>query len=329
MLSLLFATLLAPAVAAEALPAVDTSDPWALPPPPPLALPEDGSRPGWARQAPNPRGQTDFTAYTLEWGEVRVGLNSVGFSVFPGVQVSTQPVLDAVRMPNIALKMNLLQIGTHFDGAINGSLGHMGTDTMRAVYVTAGGCVSVIVTPAWSLHGGAQWIYGNAAGQPDLDDTAERVAPYGVAVPSDATLHYLEERLAYVVRAEAVTLRAATDIRLNRRDSIVLQGQAVIWAWTRYPGYAERFVTEDSGYLPLGDSYTASIAWQFSWRNVDLRVGGGVSSVPGAWLLNTVDLAWRFGGTTRGHQGKRLKAWRTGGQEVAEREGPKGEVAPG
>ncbi|MDP2308064.1 MAG: hypothetical protein Q8P18_18720 [Pseudomonadota bacterium] len=322
MLSLLFAAALAGTPTQLSTPAVSVTtvevevDPWAPPPPPPLQLPEDGSRPTWASLPPNPRGQTDFTAYTLDWGEVRVGIGSVGIALFPGVQLSTQPLLDAVRMPNVALKMDLLQLGDRFDGAVNGSLGHMRTDTLNALYVTAGGTASVIVTPAWSLHGGAQWTYAAAIGEPDLAATAEVVEPLVGNLPSDASLQYLSERLAYEVRIEAVTLRAATDFRINRRDSIILQGQAVLWAWTRYPNYAERFVSEESGFVPITDTYTASLAWQFSWRNVDLRVGGGISSVPGAWLLNTVDLAWRFGGKTRGHQAKRLQAWR-GSNKVA------------
>ncbi|MES2644095.1 MAG: hypothetical protein V4850_31705 [Myxococcota bacterium] len=314
MLTLLFAAALAGApTSVESIVTEAEVDPWAPPPPAPLQLPEDGSRPSWASLPPNPRGQTDFTAYTLDWGEVRVGIGNVGIALFPGVQLSTQPVLDAVRMPNLALKLNLLQLGDSFDGAVNASLGHMRTDTMNALYVTAGGTVSVIVTPAWSLHGGAQWTYAAAIGAPDLSVTADAVEPYYAGnLPSDASLQYLSDKLAYEVRVEAVTLRAATDFRINRRDSIILQGQAVLWAWSRYPNYAERFVSEESGFVPITDTYTASLAWQFSWRNVDLRVGGGISSVPGAWLLNTVDLAWRFGGNTRGHQGKRLRAWRAG-----------------
>jgi hypothetical protein len=288
------------------------------------SLPEDGSRPKWHQLPPNPRGQTDFTAYTLDWGEVRVGIGNVGISLLPGLQLSTQPIFDALRMPNLALKANLLQIGPHFDGAINGAMGVMRTDSVNALYVVAGGTASVILNPHWSVHAGGTWIYAAAVGEPDLVSLADTVDPYVEGeMPSDATLSYLGERLAYEVRAEAVTIRLATDVRLNRRDSIILQGQAAVWAWTQVPDYAERFVHEDTGFLPFGDSYTASLAWQFSWRNVDLRVGAGVSSVPGAWLMNTVDLAWRFGGETRGEQGKRLRAWRQakpdGREQVASR----------
>ncbi len=322
MFAFLLATSLVPALAAAPVPEKGASDE-AAPVPAPVDLPADGSRPRWFDQAPNPRGQTDFTAYTLEWGEMRLGLGNVGIGLLPGIQLTTQPMLDAVRMPNVALKMDLLQIGKRFDGAVNGSVGHMRTDMSRAVYVTAGGTASVILHPNWSVHAGGQWMYAAAVGEPDLQAAAEVVGPMVGGVPSDASLSYLEERLAYEVRVEAVALRAATDVRLNRRDSIVLQGQAVIWAWTRVPTYAERFVDEESGYVPVLDNYTASIAWQFSWRNVDLRLGAGVSSVPGAWLLNTVDLAWRFGGATRGGQKKRLQAWR-----AARAEGASASTAP-
>ena len=34
--------------------------------------------------------------------------------------------------------------------------------------MSSSGTASLIVTPAWSLHGGAQWTYAAAIGEPDL-----------------------------------------------------------------------------------------------------------------------------------------------------------------
>jgi hypothetical protein len=278
-------------------------------------LTERGPRPRWIDQEPDPRAQTDFTAYTLEPGEVRLGLRSAGFGILPGIQLTTQPVVDALGMPNVCLKVDPLQIGPSKDGVLafdlggNASLGHIRDEPLfRAVYVTAGGNASLIVSKAWSLHLGAQWMYFAAVGNPDIEELGANITALDGLNP--AALQMLEKRLAYEVRIETVFLSAATDIRLNRRDSIVLQGRTALWSWTELPDLVGAYGTEDKGFLPIGEAWSASIAWQLHFRNVDLRIGVGASSVPGAWALETFDLAWRFGGRGRSDIRQRTRGWR-------------------
>ena len=39
-------------------------------------------------------------------------------------------------------------------------------------------------------------------------------------------------------------------------------------------------------------------------------MGAGVSNVPGAWLLQSTDLSYRFGGKTRRTESRMAKTWK-------------------
>lgn len=280
-------------------------------------LVDRGPRPRWIDLPSDPHAQTDFTAYTLEPGEVRVGLRSVGFGILPGIQLTTQPVLDAVAMPNACLKVDPLQIGPSKDGVVafdlggNASLAHIDAGPLfRAVFVTAGGNASLLLAPQWSVHAGAQWMYFAAVGNPEIEELGANIKMLEGLDP--AALQMLQDRLAYEVRVETVFVSGATDVRLNRRDSLILQGRMAVWSWTELPDIALPFGKEDRGFLPMGEAWSASLAWQFHWRNVDLRVGIGASSIPGAWAFESFDLAWRFGGRGRVDHRRRIRQWASG-----------------
>lgn len=250
------------------------------------------------QRPPADRAQTDFTAYTLEWGEVRVGLGGIGVGVFPRTQVSTLPVLDALGLPNVSAKMNAVRVGG-FDLALGGTWGGLHDETVDGDYLSLNAAVSLKVAEPWSVHAGGGWARVTAGGTPRLDALGLLMGGAGGGVPSRAALSAIEEQLSFDLALSGVTARVATDVRFNRRDSLVLQAHAVLWSSVDVPPLVERLVEDRTGFVPVTDTYTASIAWQLSWRNVDARVGLGVSSIPGAWLLNTLDLSWRFGGRTR------------------------------
>ncbi|MEC7241833.1 MAG: hypothetical protein VXW32_11425, partial [Myxococcota bacterium] len=67
-----------------------------------------------------PRAQVDFTAYTLEWGEVKVGLANVLVGVAPRVQVGTSPTLNLLGVYNVSGKANPLRFG-QVDLAVDGN----------------------------------------------------------------------------------------------------------------------------------------------------------------------------------------------------------------
>ncbi|MFZ5479317.1 MAG: hypothetical protein ACOZNI_21305 [Myxococcota bacterium] len=264
----------------------------------------------------NPRGQTDFTAYTLEWGEVRVGIGSVGVGVLPRVQVSTSPVLDVLGAANVSGKIDAVRAGP-LDLAVSGTWCGYDGETLDARVLGAGASASLIVAKPWSIHSGVDWTDAEVAGTPQLDTFASVLGAQTGTDLTAAQVTAAEEALELRAHVTAVRARVATDVRVNRRDSLVLQGQAVTWADVDTPDAVQGLVSDRTGPVAVEEAYAASLAWQISWHNVDLRVGAGVSSVPGAWLFNTFDLAWRFGGPTRAEERRMNAGWRENRREVA------------
>ena len=179
-----------------------------------------------------------------------------------------------------------------------------------ALLVTSGGNASLILAPKVSVHLGAEWISFAAVGEPDVGPLSALV-PEVETIPQQ-TLHLLESRLAYEIRVQSVVASVATDIRFNRRDSLLIQAAAPIWAWTKLPSWMDKYGGEERGFLDLGECWSAGLAWQAHYRNLDIRVGIGLSSVPGSWIVQTTDLRWRFGGSKRREFRKGLHQWRSG-----------------
>ena len=121
-------------------------------------------------------------------------------------------------------------------------------------------------------------------------------------------------------------MNVATDVRFNRRDSLLLQASATVWARVVERGFEappilgldEAFNLNSGTTSPIAETYTASASWQFSWRRVDLRVGAGISNVPGAWLLQSTDLSYRFGGKTRTTERRMKRTWKRNKSDTRE-----------
>ncbi len=263
----------------------------------------------------NTRGQTDFTAYTLEFGEVRLGLAGIAIGILPRTQLATIPALDALGVLNGQVKVNVLRVGP-VDLGGSARVYNFAGKTMDAAYLSGGGTVSVTLAPAWSVHGGAEWSSFAAAGTPNLDPLLPFVDSLVGIVPDAATLDHLEDGLSFSAQARTVTVRAATDVRFNRRDSLILQGQAMVWGAADLPFEVPAAITGGAplqnaeGSVPITDAYAASLSYQLAMKHLELRVGVGVSSVPGAWLMQSTELAYRFGGPTRSTERRMLRGWR-------------------
>lgn len=267
----------------------------------------------------NPYGITDYTAYTLEFGEWRLGLGSISVGALPRTQVGFSPPLTALGILNGTAKVNLLRLGP-VDLAASGQLYRLGVGGFRGQQLGGGGVLSVQVLPPWSLHLSGLYSGFSASGLPDLSDPPTLLGlvapdlagyqPQVEGVVGDAPLDF---------SARSFSLRLATDVRFNRRDSLIVQAQGMVWSQVdsaTNPDDLPPLMNLDkalggSSDAPLRDSYVASAAWQFSWKHADLRIGAGVSSVPGAWLLQSTELAWRLGGATRNSERRMRRTWRS------------------
>lgn len=283
-----------------------------------------------------PYAQTDFTAYSLEWGEVKLGLASITAGVLPRVQLGTVPSFWLLGIPNVNAKFNALRLGP-LDVAVTASGGQLrvgqGFTVTRA---EVGALASLIVTDPWSIHAGASVGTLKVIGEPDLSKLSFLIDPldrFGLDTFYDVLKSELDaNEVSFDLHSQTLSARVASDYRFNRRDSLIVQGTAVLqrkvdWGYTlttdgvetRYDqplstdelpdilGLRE-FFTE--GQRPISASAVVSASYQWSWRHVDLRLGLGWSAVQPAWLLQAVDLDYRFGGKTRHEERRIRKYWR-------------------
>lgn len=285
-------------------------------------------KPSRHKLSPNPYGQTDFTAYTLEFGEVKVGLAAVTVGVAPRVQLGTVPVMNAIGIYNAHAKANLFRL-KGFDAAARAAVHHLPLGGFKGTYIEAGGLVSQQLHPRLSVHGGAAYTTMTVQGVPDFS----KASPLITAVTGDLSQYNPPAEFfgdkPPKIRAEALTIRTAVDFRFNRRDSVVLQGQALLRAAVvtdlgdleiaevlpPIAGLNEALSFE--GGFKVHEAYVASIAYQATWKQVDLRVGVGISSVPYAWALQSTNLSYRFGGQTRRTERRTRKGWRSNKRDVA------------
>jgi hypothetical protein len=260
---------------------------------------------------PNTKAQTDFTAYVLEWGEIKLGLNTIQVGLLPGLQAGTSVPLLALQVPNANLKLDFVRAGP-LDLAATGSWYSVPREGFEGRYLGAGGMLSLQILEAWSLHGGASYAWIDTVGFPDVGQLSSWITgnsePIGVP----------EELSDAALSAQLLSVRAATDIRFNRRDSIVLQFSSIPYATVVTDPVPESIppifgidqLLALNGSIPVSQSYTASLAWQIQWKHAQLRLGVGHSSTPGAWLTQCLDFSYRFGGATRIAEYRQRRTWR-------------------
>lgn len=267
----------------------------------------------------NPYGQTDFTAYTLEWGEVKLGLASITLGILPRTQLGTIPVLDVLGIPNVNLKVNIFRIGP-LDVGLMGDYYELSLGDFKGTWMAPGAMASVRLAEPVSLHFGGKYVMVSADGYPDITQLPSLLT-------GDINLDEWEQTLGQLqaeggnlsLQGQVVNLKAALDFRLNRRDSFVLQFGGM--AGARAEGNLFVPVLNLDKVLDpieksfewnstLMESYMVTLSYQGTFKKFDLRFGGGGSSFPFAWILQANDLSYRFGGATRWKEKRENKGWK-------------------
>lgn len=266
---------------------------------------------------------SSYTAYTLDWGESRLGLGSLSVGVLPRVQVGTQPVLDVLGAFNAQAKVNLTREG-RFDAAVSAQYyaipisnvielagadellsGVQGlTDTARADYLGLGAGASYRITDPWSVHAQVYWARPSARGEISFDSLPEVLLP-GLSLGDSGAI-------GLGVSGDLFVLNAATDLRFNPRDSLYL--------WARWPFYGRvrgqtsasvggfeelenaDFMVAYGQFLDPSASLSVAAGYRASFRHLEARVGIGWSAVPYTWLMQAFELSYRFGGPDRREQ---------------------------
>lgn len=275
------------------------------------------------REAADPQQQVDYTAHTLQFGEVRIGTHGLDVGILPGLQVGTIAPLDAVGIYNLQAKGTIVGPSpvaasvelSHFSAAVG---------DLHGMAIRPGGTVSVQLTPGWAVHAGASYNALAFGGLPT--DTPARL---DVFLPSDMLDMWGDEAselgIAPWLESDFFTLRGAMDLHFNARDSVVVQGRYV--AGGRVDAgvggsdvdplvastMAQEWGVEPRTKEALGGNWSLAVSYQISWRNVDLRMGGGASSVPLLWIPDANAAAARFGGSSRRAFRRNKRAWRRAG----------------
>jgi hypothetical protein len=261
-----------------------------------------------------PRGQTDYTAYTLEWGETKIGLASITIGALPRTQIGTVPMLDALGIMNGHIKVNILRVGP-LDLGLGSNYYRLQVGDFVGSHTGASMVTSIQLLEPWSLHLGANYAALQSSGVPDTT----RLPSVLTAGTDPDTFQASQDgnETAWNFHGQNMRINLATDYRFNRRDSLVFQAGAIVWSnidkgFDAPPilGLEDAFARAEETTSPIAESLVTSLAWQWTWRKVDLRVGLGWSSVPGAWLLQSTDLSYRFGGKTRSSERRMNRTWK-------------------
>lgn len=266
----------------------------------------------------DPYNQISYTAYTLDFGEVELGLQRAAVGIAPRVQLSTSLPLDAVGALNLGLKADVIRAGPVDFGLQGGGYLLSDSSGFRARWITLGAQASVVVVPRWSLHFGGSWNYLAADGIPEFSTV--RPFLWGQAAQDEAEQWISDARINNAdlrVRQVLASLRFATDVRLTWRDSLVVQASAIPFGAASQQAEAtvagqqvdvppilqleELLVDTRNGSAgqAIADSYVVSLAYQASWEHLQVRFGIGSPVANPFWLLQAYELSWRFGGVNR------------------------------
>ena len=325
--ALLAALWVAPAAMAQGIPPGPPPAPQPAPAPQPTPASAPASAAAAAAPAPSatsidPYRQIDYTAYTLGKGETRLGVMSVDVAPVKDLQIGTQPLLDLLGIYNVRAKGRIID-GEVGGLAVTGSVMAVPvTDLLKQIggrnafgvgrrvfvdsliYSSLGVLGSVKAHEKFSLHGGVNYLRATGRGQFDFTDLPVVVVPGGDEFGGEAII---VPKLA----ADLISFRLAADARITHVHSVVLQTNVPVFASATgtvgggldgLPEEIEDFdvaLSYGRALLP-SEAYRASLSYQATIKQVDLRVGFGLSGLDKplhrSWIVEAFDLAYRFGG---------------------------------
>jgi hypothetical protein len=216
------------------------------------------------------------TAFTLEGGDLQLGLLSIEYGVFDRFAIGIDPPAWAARavlpiwVPNLHAEIGFIQSQTFaLSLKVAGYFADIGTDdapgTLLALPLSV--FASTELAPRWWLHGEGTYLFADASGTGDFDDAD----------------------LNGAVTARSAQLAATLELQLGRVVSLTLLG--------RYQFYTGPLLFEGT---TQPDAFTSvrlegemaphvEHPWQvipgvaFSWTHVRLMVGVGYGNyfIPG------------------------------------------------
>jgi hypothetical protein len=283
-----------------------------------LAAGPDGAAPETGRRkhaAIDYRHQLDFTAYTLPRRTWRIGFTHLDYGLWENVSIGTSPLLNIVA-PNARLKVTAIQRG-RWEASLQAGITRVNSEILGGAAADVTG-LDIHAVPArwtlswapherWGLHLGNTWTVYRLSGEV----TGEALGNImGTVIGSESGGDEIGGALGASTYAGAdvvvntLSSNTAVEYRLNRRDSIVLQSVNNVYvdgllaatagggseAVQAGVGVGAKIEVDPSKVLGT----TTSIAWQWSWKRANLRLGIPLSKNP-LGFVQAVQLYWLLG----------------------------------
>lgn len=264
-------------------------------------------------QSVAPRSKTDFTAYTLGHHQWRAGFLNLDYGLLPNASIGTSPLANIFAV-NGRIKATAITWG-RFDfsaqaGIARLNTGLLGAEAISASLVPLKGTASWAVGPRLGVHLGGTWMIARLTGDLTGDQLQSLLGGLTNAGSEDDGLVTAFGDSTYagaVANVNIAQQNFALEWRLNRRDSIILQSNNTLYVNGVVAGTAgvsdpESGITAGAGVGVTFDldpsqafGSATSLAWQWSWRRANLRVGLPLTpNNPLAWT-QCVQLYWLLG----------------------------------
>ncbi len=247
----------------------------------------------------------DHTAQALSFGEFMIGTSGLHFGVAPRVQLGTRIIGDAIGLPNVTGRVQILDfpkvdlavdaswVGSNLEGL---SLAGVGGAIQSSVHVGRVSGHLGLRTYRFAMEGiptaAPRWIVGIAGTDP-LADLAQMAAEQGIATAANY---------------QVTNLRAAVETRLFGKAALLVQSSVAFGGQSGVQAQAtvEDYTVDVGAGLPgartldesttPGGSWVVSVAWQQQIGPLHVRAGYGASKVPYAWIAQSTAVHLRGGG---------------------------------
>ena len=164
----------------------------------------------------------DFTAYTLEWGELQAGLNRSTIGILPRTQVGTQVPLWALGIQNANVKVNALRLGP-IDLAITGDYLNLLTDQSLNIQYYGGRIWLISHLDTWSI---CWWSIRRteSEGLPNLGALSGPIKTFSGLTDEDIqNVTSAIGETQYERSEQILSAKIATDVRLNRATLLLFK----------------------------------------------------------------------------------------------------------
>jgi len=251
----------------------------------------------WKDRPIDPKTLLDLGAYTIGQNRVRISPSRVDYGILDNIEIGTDLILDVFEIYNARMKVAAVQLNrldaSFQAGRMYYDLARYSNDIQeaRASITSLAWRSSVVASKRLGFHGGQTWYVTEVHGDFKLQAVAERLAKVFGTDIGEELAGSIDGGKAIYGGGQIIVSQVfiASDIRLNRRDSIVIQAHAVWRAFGRIDAGTDVQTSSDAD-ITLGAAarfnldlqqskgvdIVVPISWQFNWENFVLRAGWNV-----------------------------------------------------